>query len=53
LPDIRQRAIEVDAARRTPLLRHLLASEGWASVLVFVATQYASEHVADKLRRGG
>ncbi len=53
LPDIRQRAIEVDAARRTPLLRHLVASEGWASVLVFVATQYASEHVAEKLARGG
>jgi ATP-dependent RNA helicase RhlE len=52
-PDIRQRAIVVDTARRTPLLRHLLASEGWPRTLVFVATQYASEHVADKLRRGG
>ncbi len=52
-PDIRQRAIEVDAARRTPLLRHLIVHEGWASVLVFVATQYASEHVAEKLMRGG
>jgi ATP-dependent RNA helicase RhlE len=52
-PHIRQRAIVVDAARRTPLLRHLLASEGWTRTLVFVATQYASEHVADKLRQAG
>jgi superfamily II DNA/RNA helicase len=52
-PDITQRAIEVDAARRTPLLRALLKDEGWRQVLVFVATKYASEHVADKLRRSG
>lgn len=52
-PAIRQRAIEVDAARRTPLLRHLIVQEGWSRVLVFVATRYATEHVADKLRRGG
>jgi ATP-dependent RNA helicase RhlE len=53
VPLIVQRAIEVDTARRTPLLRHLIAAEGWDRVLVFVATQYATEHVADKLRRGG
>ncbi len=52
-PDITQRAIEVDEARRTPLLRALLKEEGWRQVLVFVATKYASEHVADKLRRNG
>lgn len=52
-PDIEQRAIEVDAARRTPLLRHLIAQHGWPQLLVFVATQYATEHVADKLRRAG
>ena len=52
-PDITQRAVEVDAARRTPLLRALLKEEGWRQVLVFVATKYASEHVADKLRRNG
>jgi superfamily II DNA/RNA helicase len=50
-PDIVQRAIEVDSDRRTVLLRHLIKTEGWQRVLVFVATQYASEHVADKLRR--
>ena len=52
-PAITQRAIEVLSTRRTPLLRHLIAREGWDRVLVFVATQYASEHVADKLKRAG
>jgi superfamily II DNA/RNA helicase len=50
-PDIQQRAIHVDAARRTQLLRHLIQSEKWQRVLVFVATKYATEHVAEKLRR--
>lgn len=48
---IRQRAIEVDMAKRTPLLRHLIKTEGWNRVLVFVARQYTAEHVADKLRQ--
>jgi len=48
-----QRAITVDSARRTELLRHLFQAEGWGRALVFVATQYASEHVAEKLRRRG
>lgn len=52
-PAIHQRAIVVDSARRTALLRHLVAAEAWPRALVFVATQYASEHVADKLRRAG
>ncbi len=52
-PAITQRAIVVDTARRTPLLLHLIKSEGWERVLVFVATQYGSEHVAHKLRRAG
>ena len=52
-PAITQRAIVVDSARRTALLRHLVTTEAWPRVLVFVATQYASEHVADKLRRAG
>jgi ATP-dependent RNA helicase RhlE len=53
VPAIQQRAIVVDTARRTALLRHLLAAEGWRRVLVFVATQHATEHVADKLRQAG
>lgn len=52
-PAVVQRAIEVDVERRTPLLRHLIAQERWSRVLVFVASRHASEHVADKLRRGG
>src|SRR5688572_15347209 len=39
-PDIEQRAIEVDAPRRTQLLRHLIQTHGWSRVLVFVATKY-------------
>ncbi len=52
-PAILQRSIHVDEARRTPLLRHLIIEQGWSRVLAFVATQYSTEHVADKLRRAG
>lgn len=52
-PDLEQRAIRVDTDKRTPLLRHLIATGGWQRVLVFVATQYTADHVADKLRRNG
>jgi superfamily II DNA/RNA helicase len=48
-----QRAIQVDTARRTALLRHLLHTEGWPRLLVFVATRYATEHVAAKLNAAG
>ena len=51
--DIVQRVIEVDAPRRTQLLRHLVQENRWPGVLVFVATKYTTEHVADKLRRAG
>ncbi len=50
-PDISQRAIAVDASARTQLLKHLLENAEWSRVLVFVATQHASEIVAEKLRR--
>lgn len=52
-PDITQRAIEVDAPQRTQLLRNLIELHRWTRVLVFVATKYATEHVAEKLRRAG
>jgi superfamily II DNA/RNA helicase len=52
-PVILQRAIEVDPPRRTQLLRHLIESNGWTRVLVFVATKYATEHIAEKLRKAG
>ncbi len=53
LPDIRQRAIEVDTGQRTQLLRHLLQEEGWSRALVFVATKHAAEIVAEKLCKVG
>lgn len=52
-PAISQRAIAVDEKRRTQLLRHLVKEHGWPRVLVFVATQYAAEHVAEKLYQAG
>lgn len=52
-PAVVQHAVQVDAARRTPLLRHMIQQGGWTRVLVFVATKYASEHVAGKLRQAG
>jgi len=51
--DIKQRAFAVDSDKRTRLLRHLMAGADWSRVLVFVATQYAAEIVADKLRKAG
>jgi superfamily II DNA/RNA helicase len=48
-----QRAIQVDASRRTQLLRHLVKEQGWKRVLVFVATKYAAELVAEKLYKAG
>ena len=56
-PDIRQRALCVSEDRRTALLKHLMqtraAEGGDPRVMVFVATRYATEHVAEKLGRGG
>ncbi len=48
---ILQRAIAVDSNRRTQLLLQLIQQEGWERVLVFVATKYTAEHVAEKLYR--
>lgn len=52
-PVIVQRAIQVDAARRTQLLRHLVKENKWQRVLVFVATKYAAGMVAEKLYKAG
>ncbi|MBF5045866.1 DEAD/DEAH box helicase [Aggregicoccus sp. 17bor-14] len=52
-PDIHQRALAVDTDKRTPLLRHLLATHPWPQVLVFVASRYAADHVTLKLQRAG
>lgn len=50
-PDITQRALLVDAPRRTQLLRHLITQHAWQRVLVFVATKHGAEIVAEKLRK--
>ncbi|WP_369934709.1 DEAD/DEAH box helicase [Xanthomonas tesorieronis] len=50
---IRQRAIEVDSAQRTALLRHLLHSEAWPQALVFVASQRGADNLAEKLGKAG
>ena len=48
--------IRLDKPQRTQALRKLLethSTKEWDRVLVFVATRYAAEHVARKLRRAG
>ena len=52
-PIIEQRAIQVDPVARTSLLRHLIKTEHWKRVLVFVSTKYAAETVAEKLYKNG
>jgi superfamily II DNA/RNA helicase len=52
-PNIAQRAIQVDEKSRTALLRQLIKFHAWRRVLVFVATRYTCEHVANKLYKAG
>lgn len=52
-PNITQRAIAVDDKKRTAVLRHLIAEHPQQRMLVFVATRYACEHVANKLYLAG
>lgn len=51
--NITQRAIEVNHENRSPLLRHLLMSEKWGSVLVFMASKRATENISAKFRKYG
>jgi ATP-dependent RNA helicase RhlE len=48
---IEQRVYAVDDKRRAQLLRRLIKDNGWERVLVFVASQYAAEHLAAKLHK--
>ena len=48
---IQLRTIRLEQPQRTQALRRLLEENDWDRVLVFVATRYASQHVAQKLRR--
>ncbi|MDD3463735.1 MAG: DEAD/DEAH box helicase [Sulfurospirillaceae bacterium] len=50
---IAQRAIEVNRENRGPLLRHLLKTNSWGLVLVFMANKRASDNIAQKFRSHG
>lgn len=50
---IELRTIRLEQPYRTQALKRLLDENDWDRVLVFVATRYASQHVAKKLRRAG
>ncbi|MDD3466922.1 MAG: DEAD/DEAH box helicase [Campylobacterales bacterium] len=51
--NITQRAIEVNRENRSQLLRHLLQSEKWGSVLVFMASKRATENISVKFHKYG
>jgi len=48
-----QRAIEVNRENRGPLLRHLLDTEKWEQVLVFMGDRRAADNIAAKFRKYG
>ncbi|MDD2949465.1 MAG: DEAD/DEAH box helicase [Sulfuricurvum sp.] len=50
---ITQRVIEVNHENRGPLLRHLLNSEKWEQVLVFMANKRAADNIAMKFKKYG
>ncbi|QOY53334.1 DEAD/DEAH box helicase [Candidatus Sulfurimonas baltica] len=50
---VTQRVIEVSRENRGPLLRHLLESEKWEQVLVFMANKRATDNIADKFIKYG
>lgn len=50
---IAQRVIEVNRESRGPLLRHLLESEKWEQVLVFMANKRAADNIAEKFKKYG
>ncbi|MDD2266240.1 DEAD/DEAH box helicase [Sulfuricurvum sp.] len=50
---ITQRVIEVNHENRGPLLRHLLKTEKWEQVLVFMANKRAADNIAMKFKKYG
>lgn len=48
-----QRAILVNHENRGPLLRHLLNSEKWEQVLVFMANRRSADNIAQKFKKYG
>jgi len=51
--NITQRAILVNKENRAPLLRHLLRSEKYELVLVFMSSKRAADNIAAKFRKHG
>lgn len=50
---ITQRAIEVNRENRGPLLRHLINSQKFKQVLVFMANKRATDNIAEKFKKRG
>jgi superfamily II DNA/RNA helicase len=50
---IAQRVIEVNRDMRRPLLQHMLKSEAWSQVIIFVASKKAARNLCAKLNRDG
>jgi superfamily II DNA/RNA helicase len=50
---IHQRAIEVDRNNRGPLLRHLIQTEQWEQVLIFVSSGRDADTLVAKLTKAG
>jgi len=50
---IYQRVIEVNKENRGPLLRHLLKTENYGQVLVFMANRRATDNIAMKFKKYG
>ncbi len=48
-----QRVIEVNPENRSPLLRHLLDTQKYEQVLVFMANKRATDNIAAKFRKHG
>ncbi len=48
-----QRVIEVNQENRAPLIRHLLDTNDWDLVLVFMASKRAADNIAEKFRKKG
>ncbi|SCK19096.1 DEAD/DEAH box helicase [Vogesella sp. LIG4] len=53
VPDIAQRAIEVDARRRNALLLQLLQQEAWPQAMLFVNSKHDAAELAQWLQREG
>jgi len=51
--DISQRVIKVNKENKSPLLQHLIRTNNWNQVIVFMATKRASDNLANKFRKYG